>query len=328
METPLKENVIRLLARVLVVIVASTSSVFAQTYPDRPVRILVGNVPGGLMDAIARLIGPKLMEQLGQPVIIENRPGGGTSISIERVAASAPDGYTLLLMNAAGTTLPWLRKDLAYDLERNLAPISLIANGPYILIVSGASSIRSVRELISAARAKPGALSYGTSGAGTSPHLMGELFNMMGNVKIAAVPYKGGAQSAISVASNEIDMSYASAPVALPLMASNRVRGLAITTAKRVSFLPNLPTISESGVPGYDLSSWTGMLAPAGLPKNILARLNAELVKTVALPDVRDNLGKLGMDATSNTPEQYAAFLREDLRKNGKLIKFAGITAD
>src|SRR5690349_3710664 len=150
METHLKEIVMRLLGSILAGIVAVTSSgAFAQTYPARPIRIIVGNVPGGLMDAIARVIGPKLMEQLGQPAVIENRPGGGTSISIERVAASAPDGYTLLLMNAAGTTLPWLRKDLAYNLEQDLAPISLIANGPYILIVSGASSIHSVRELIS-----------------------------------------------------------------------------------------------------------------------------------------------------------------------------------
>jgi tripartite-type tricarboxylate transporter receptor subunit TctC len=300
----------------------------AQKYPDRPIRIIVGYVPGGGADVLARLVASKLSEQFGQPVIVENRPGGGTSIAIARVANASPDGYTLLIMNAAGTALPSLRHDLGYKLERDLAPISMMTTGPYLLVVNASSSFRNVGDVIAAARAKPGVLRYGTSGAGTSPHLMGELLSMMAKVKITHVPYKGGAQSAVAVASNEIDMSFPSIPVALPLMASNRVRPIGITTAKRASFLPNVPTISESGLTGYDLSVWYGMLTPAGLPKSIVARLNSEMVKTMNLPDIKETLAKLGMDATSSTPEQFAAFLREDLEKNAKLIKFAGIKAD
>jgi tripartite-type tricarboxylate transporter receptor subunit TctC len=298
---------------------------WGQSYPTRPVRIIVGFVAGGGADLLGRIIAPRLSEQFGQPVIIENRPGGGTSISIERVAASSPDGHTLVMMTAAGAALPSLRKQLPYNLEADFAPVTLIASAPYLLVVHPSLPARSIEDLIKLARAKPGALSYGTSGAGTTPHMMGELFNVLAKVRISHVPYKGGAQSAVAVAANEIDMSYPSIPVALPLLEAGRVRPIAVTSARRTALLPAIPTISEAGVRGYDLTAWYGILAPAGTPAGVVNLLNTQITRTLNLPEVREAFRKLGNDVVFNTPAQFKSFLREEVVKHAQLIKAAGI---
>lgn len=307
---------------------AATSS--GPGYPAKPVRIVVGFSPGGIADVTVRLLAPRLSESLGQQIIVENRPGASGAIATERVATSPADGYTLLAPTAADAVIPVLRARLPYQLERDLAPVSLLAVAPFVLVVHPSVPARNVKELIALARAQPGRLSYGSVGIGTTPHLSAEALKMMANVDIVHVPYKGGLDNVIANVSGLVDMVFASMPSLMPVIGGGgagnpRLRALAVTSARRASFKPELPTLDESGVRGYDRSSWVGMLAPANVPKEIVARVNAALVKVVNTNDIKAAFAKQGLEAQTTSAEQFAAFISAQLEQNRKLIHAIGL---
>ncbi len=293
----------------------------------KPVRIVVGFSPGGIADVTVRLFAPKLSEAFNQQIVVENRPGASGAIATERVATSPADGYTLLAPTAADAVIPVLRARLPYNLERDLAPVSLVAVAPFLLVVHPSVPAHNVKGLIALARAQPGKLNYGSVGVGTTPHLSAEALKMMAKVHILHVPYKGGLDNVIAAASGGVDMVFASMPSLMPLIGSGtpRLRALAVTSAKRASFMPALPTLNESGVPGYDRSSWVGMLAPAGVPKDIIARINAALVKVVNAAEMKEAFSKHGLEAQTHAPEQYAAFIAGQLEQNTRLIRAIGL---
>ncbi len=301
------------------------SSATAQTYPSKPIRLFVGFSPGAAPDVLARSIAPSLNELLGQPVIVENRGGAGGSIATAAVAKSPPDGYSLLMMAAADTLQPALRTNLTYDIERDLTPVAMIVTGMAVLCVHPSLPVSNVKDLIALARTNPGKLNYGSSGIGGSSHLMGELFNQLAQVKIAHVPYKGSADSAIATASGQIEISFPSVVAAGPFIDAKKLKALAVTGARRASRLPNLPTIAQAGLPGYERSTWFGVVAPGGVSKDIIARLHTAIGSAVATPEVRALLVKQGLDPLSMTPEQFGAFIHEQLAVNGKIVKLAGL---
>lgn len=321
-------NIFRLVVGIVACTNGFVSDSLAQSYPVRPIRMLVGFTVGGVGDIAARLVAQKLSEPLGQSVVVENRGGASGAIATEKVATSTADGYTLLLMTAAETVIPALRTNLPYKLERDLAPVSLVAIGPFVLVVPQSVPARTVKDLIALARSKPGKLSYGSVGAGSTPHLAGELLKSMAGVQITHVPYKGGGESVIATASGQVDIGFHSATAALPLLESGKLRALGVTSAKRASFLPLIPTIAEAGLPGFDRSSWNGVLAPAGVPKNIIARLNAAIGKVVNTVEMKEAFKREGLEPQTSTPEQFAAFIQDELEKNARLIKLIGVKSE
>ena len=317
---------IRDCAIVLVIVFGACCApvIAASAYPTKPIRLVIGYTPGGPTDVTGRIVAQKLSEHLDQPVIIENRAGASGTIATEKVATSPADGYTLLIMTGADTIQPALRANLPYDLERNLAPVSMLATGPLLLVVHPSVPAREVKELLGLARSQPGKLSYGSAGVGTTSHLAGELLKLITKMNIVHVPYKSSADSALATASGQIDMGFPGLPGALPLLNVKKLRALAVTTAKRASLLPSIPTLDESVAPGYDRSGWYGVLAPAGVPKDVIARLNAAIVKVVNAPEMKESLNKQGLDPLTNTPEQFAAFIKNEIAQNAKLIKLSG----
>jgi len=300
----------------------------AQAYPNKPLRIITGFVPGGSSDVIARLVAQKLTETLGQSVVVENRPGASTAIAAERVAASPPDGYTLLLVAASTTIQSALRKNLPYDLERGFAHVSLVAIGPFVLVVHPSLPARSVNELIALARSQPGKLNYGSPGVGSVNHLTGELFRLGAKVDIVHVPYKGSAESSVANAAGEIALSFPSIPAALPLLEARRLRALAVTSINRVPVLPAVPTLDEAALPGFNYAGALGLSVPAAVPREIVTQLNAAIVKVVNTAEMREAIGKQGFEAQASTPEQFAALIQNDLVKLSKLIEITGMKAD
>lgn len=298
----------------------------AQGYPVKPVRLLVGFAPGGSTDIVARMLAQRVGELLGQTMIIENRPGAGGSLATERVAGAAADGYTISMISISETVLPALRK-MPYDLQRDLAPVSLVTILPLVLVVHPSVPARDLRALIALAHLRPGVLNYGSSGVGSAAHLPGELFNALAGVKIVHVPFKGGGESVIGAASGQVDMAYASIPAIRPLIDAGRLRALAVTSAKRARALPSVPSFAEAGVVGYESSGWNGVVAPAALPKEILARLNNVIVKVLGAGELRELLSGQGLEPQPGTPEQFAEFPRAELAKNTKLIKATGASA-
>jgi tripartite-type tricarboxylate transporter receptor subunit TctC len=312
----------------LAVCVALSCTVSAQNFPAKPVRILVGFSAGGGTDVTARMLAQKLSEYLGGSVIVENRPGSGGMIATEAVAKSPADGYTLLMVAAADVVQPALRAKLSYDLERDFAPISNVVVVPFALVSHPSVPAKNVKELIALARSKPGRLNYASSGIGSSAHLSNELFNSMAKVNITHVPYKGVAEGVTALASGQIEMIFGSFPATLPLYEAGTIRMLAVSTLKRTSVMPSLPTVDESGVPGYERYGWYGVIAPAGVNKDVIGRLNAGIVKVVGMPDMRDLFVRQGLDPQTNTPEQFAAFIHTELVQTAKLIKASGAQAN
>jgi len=301
------------------------SEALAQSYPNKPVRLLVGFAPGGGTDVTSRLVAQKLTQHLGQPVVVENRAGAAGAIAAEYVAKSPADGYTLLMV-ASGTFInSVLRVHLSYDMEPNLVPVSLVTTAPLVLLVHPSVPARGVKELIALARSRPGKLNYGSDGVGGTTHLAGELFNVMAKVKLVHVPYKGAADSVIATASGQIDMNFPSVTAAMPLLGTGKLRALAVTSARRSSLLPSIPTLDESGLPGYDLSAWYGVLAPAAVPKDIIAQLNAAIIKVVNTPEMKEAINKQGIEPQTNSPEQFTAFMRSLSAQIDKLVKLAGL---
>ena len=300
----------------------------AQAWPAKPVRIMVGFAPGGAADVTARMIAPKLGESLGQPVVIENRGGSGGLLATDAVAKSAPDGYTLLLMPAADTIQPAVRRKLPYDLERDFAPVARMVFGPWFLVVHSSVPARNVKELIALAKASPGKLNYATSGTGSSAHLAAEVLSSIMRISMVHIPYKGTSDGVVAVATGQADMIFASIPAATPLMSAGRVRALAVTTGKRTALAPDMPTLIESGVPGYDRSGWYGMLAPATVPREIVARLSSAIVKIMNTAEIQDAFRRQGLDPAPTTPEEFGTFIRSEIAQNIKVVKEARIKVE
>ena len=297
----------------------------AQTYPNRPIRLVVPSSPGGGTDITGRIVANKLSEQLGQQVVVDNRAGAGTIIGIEIAAKAPPDGYTLLMGLSTLAINPSMYAKLPYDALRDLAPISLAVLSPNILTVHPSVPAKTVKEFIALAKAKPGTITFGSAGQATSPHLSGELLKVLAKIDIVHVPFKGSGQSVISSISGEIAANFPSVPTAIPYIKAGKLRGLGVTRAKRTAALPDVPSIAEAGVPGYEATQWFGMLAPAGTPRPIIDRLNHEMVKLLKSPEVRDRLIADGTDPAPTTPEEFGAYIKSETEKWTKVIKAAGI---
>ena len=309
-------------------LLATAIPAWAQQYPVRPVRLIVPFPPGGGTDTMARVIGPKLGEALGQQVVPENRGGAGATIGAEIAAKSPPDGYTLMLATITNAIGASLYSKLNYDLVRDFAPITRLATTPHILVVHPSVPVKSVKEFLALAKAKPGELAYSSSGSGSAAHLAGELFNSLTGVKTTHVPYKGGGPSMIALVGGDVSLAFATMPSAIGYVRSGRLRGIAVTTERRSPSTPELPTIAETGVAGYEAGSWYGLSAPAGTSKEIIARLHAETIKVLGLPDVKERLFNAGFEIVTSTPEQFAAFTRNEIQKWGKIVKAAGLKVD
>ena len=298
----------------------------AQGYPSKPIRLIAPYPPGGGIDASARIIGQALTEQLGQQVIIENRPGATGRIGTEIAAKSPADGYTLLLGSGApNAVIPSVTPNLPYDALKDFAPISLVGTTDYTLVVHPSLPVRSVKELIALAKANPEKLTYGSSGILSNTHLGGELLKQLAKVNIIHVAYKGTGPALVSVLTGEMVMSFVGGPAAAPHVKANRLRALATTGSRRRT--PDLPTINET-LPGYDVNQWYGVLAPAATPRDILERLHKEIVRAIANPKVAQQFTNLDTDAVTNTPEEFAALIRSDMEKWAKVIKAAKIRVD
>jgi tripartite-type tricarboxylate transporter receptor subunit TctC len=314
--------------------VCAATFAFAQTrvaapYPVRPVRIVVGFAPGGGADIAGRIVAQKLTEALGRSFVVENRPGASATIATEYVARSAPDGYTLLIaIPAAHSVLPVLSTRLNYDVLRDFAPVVMIATSPLLLAVHPSLPVRSVGDLIKLAKAEPGQLSFGAGGIGTPPHMAGELFKQMAGVDMLFVPYQGEAPAIADLIGGQISLIFSTMSVVLPQVRAGKLRGIAVTSEQRVAAASEFPTIAESGVAGFAVDSWYGLLAPAGTPGDIVTKLNNETVRTLDQQDVRDRLATQGLFVRTSTPEQLAAYMKAEIAKWAKVVKESGLKID
>ncbi len=297
----------------------------AQLYPSRPVRVIVTFPPGAGTDIATRLVAAKLSDQLGRQFVVDNRAGAAGNIGVELAARAAPDGYTLLAVTAAAAISQSAYSKVPYDLVKDFAPVALIASAPFVLATHPSIPVRSLRELITMAKAKPGQLSYATPGTGSSPHLAGELLKMEAGIDILHVPYKGTVPATADVIAGNVSMALANTLVALPHVKGGRLRGIAITSAKRSAVAPEMPTFAESGLPGFEAGTWYGLLAPAGTPRDIVTRLNTAVVRIVQLPDIREKLAAQGAEPLTGTPEQAGQFVRNEVVRWAKVVKAAGI---
>ncbi len=314
---------------VLAALMIAPATPFAQeAYPSKPVHLLVPFPPGGAVDIVARTLSDELSRQWRQPIVVENRPGAGGTIA-EAVAAKAkPDGYTLILVASGHATAPYLYPDLPYDPLRDFTPLSLVGSSPNMLLVRADSPYRSIADVLAAARDKPGQLSYGYAGNGTSPHLAGELLKYMTKVEITPVPYKGGAPVLNDLLGGHIPLSFNNIPESIGFVQAGKLRPLGVTTAKRSAVLPDVPTIAEAGLPGYDTGVWWGFLAPAGLPAAIKAKLAKDCAEAVQVAAVRDRLVKIGAEPIGSSADEFDALIRADHAKWGPVIKAAGIKGE
>ncbi|MFA5915400.1 MAG: tripartite tricarboxylate transporter substrate binding protein, partial [Burkholderiales bacterium] len=299
-------------------------------YPAKPIHLVVPYPAGGPLDIMARAIGQKLTEAWKQPVIVDNRAGAGGNIGADAVAKAAPDGYTLLMGAVATHAInPVLYSKIPYDPIKDFAPVALVAQVPNILVVNPSVPAKSVRELIELARAKPGSLNFASGSTGSTGHLAGELFNTMAGVKMVHIPYKGAAPATTDLLSGQVQLMFDNLASALPNVKAGKLRALAVTTLKRSPAVPDLPTIAESGLPGFDLTTWFGLFVPAGTPPEIVAKLNAEVVRALNAKDMRERLEKMGTEPPAdNTPEHFAAFVRSEAAKYAKVVKASGARVD
>jgi tripartite-type tricarboxylate transporter receptor subunit TctC len=304
------------------------SEVAAQAYPARPIRLVVAQSSGGNADFVARAYGQRLGERLGQQIVIDNRPGGAGIIGTEIVARAVPDGYTLLIAPTGFSINPGLYAKLPFDPQRDFAAVSLLGISYAVVVVNPQSSIRTIQDLLSAARAKPGELHFGSSGVAAAAHLAGELFNAMAGVKIVHVPYKGAPPALADLTGGRIDVMFASPPSALPLVRGGRLRAIATTGGKRAAYMPELPTVSESGVPGYENTIWQALLAPAATPQPIVTRLYRELAAIAKQPDLRERMAADGTEAVGSTPEEAARHVHGETARYTKLVKTIGLKAE
>ena len=308
---------------------AAASTAFAQGYPAKPIRIIVPFAPGGATDILARAIGQKMTEGLGQPVIVDNRPGAGGNIGSDVVAKAQPDGYTLLMggvgPNAINATL---YPKLPYDAANDFAAVAHVANVTNLLVVHPSVPAKSVKELIAIAKARPGKLTHASSSPGSAGHLAGEMMKIMAGIDMVTVNYKGSAPALVDLISGQVDLMFDNMPPSLPHIKSGKLKALAVSGGERTSVFPDLPTIAESGLPGFDAGSWFGILAPAGTPPAIVNRLNAVIVKSLTSPELRERLSSQGAAPVGGTPEQFGRHIRAEIAKWAKVIKAANVKLD
>ena len=316
-------------ADILVVVLCTTAAAAsAQTYPSKPVRMVVPFPAGGGIDTVARILAPKLSEGLGQPVVIDNRVGASGTVGTELVAKSPADGHTLLATFASHAQNASLYPKLGYDTVKDFAPITLIATVPNILVVNPALPVKTVKDLIALAKKRPGEILYASIGNGTPAHLSAELFNNMAGIKMTHVAYKGAAPSIVALISGETQLTFTTVLVAMPHVKSGRLRALGVCSLKRSPVLPDLPTIDEAGVKGYESNAWYGLLGPAKTPPAIVEQLNRETLKVLQMPDVRDNLKNQGAEPVGDSPREFAAVIVQEIDKWRKVVEAAGIKAD
>jgi tripartite-type tricarboxylate transporter receptor subunit TctC len=306
---------------------AVAAPVISQQYPTRAVRVIVASSPGSGVDIVSRIVAQKLAAGLGQQVIVDNRAGAGANLGAEIAAKAPPDGYTLFMGTPAHAINVSMYSGLNYDLVRDFAPVSLVSTGQYVVIVHPSVPARTVKALIALARSKPGELAYGSAGPGNSTHLAGELFNSMAGTRMLHVPYKGSGPGLIDLISGQLQLMFANLTAGLPHMRSKRVLALAVTGPRRTPLMPDLPTVAESGLPGYAVTSYFGILVPTGTPATIIAKLNAEIIKAVRAADVQATLATEGAEAAGGTPEEFAAFIRSEITRWTAVVKTAGLYA-
>ncbi|MDB5809216.1 MAG: hypothetical protein JWN94_1338 [Betaproteobacteria bacterium] len=321
------KNVLRAALGCFVLAFGSVAS--AQTYPSKPVRMVVPFPAGGPTDIVGRTIAQKLTETLAQPVVVDNRAGAGGVIGTEQVAKSPPDGYTILLGSISGLAVAMsLYPNRGYDSLKDFTPVTQAVTVTNILVVHPSLPAKNVRELLAIARARPGSLNYASSGSGTVTHLAGELFKTLGKVNIVHVPFKGGAPALTALMSGEVQMSYENSLIVVPHIKAGNLRALAVTGTQRSRLMPELPTIAEGGLPGYAASGWYGYVVPAAVPKEIVARLNADMNQVLRMPDVVERLSSQGAEPVGGTGEQFGAFIRSEIEKWTRLVKTANMKAD
>ena len=300
----------------------------AQQYPNRSIRLVLPFPPGGGTDTMARAMSNRLGEALGQQIVVDNRGGGGANIGAEIAAKSPPDGYTLFMVTVTHTINATLYRKLGYTLVKDFVPVSHLGSTAYVVVVHPSLPVKSVKELIAFAKARPNEIPHSSSGTGSGPHLAGELFKSMAGVKMLHVPFRGGGPSVIGLVSGEAAVGFTTTPSSIGQIKAGRLRALAVSTAQRSPFLPDLPTVAEAGVPGYDTSAWYGLLAPTGTPKEAIERLNTETAKVLTLPDVKSRLDATGMVVSHSGPEQLGQKIDVEIAKWAKVVKALGLTVN
>lgn len=304
---------------------ASLSAGWAQTYPTKPVKLIVPFAPGGFTDVVARILGLRLSTAMGQQFVIENKAGAGSIIGTDFVAKAAPDGYTLVMVSTTHVISPWIYKNMPYDPIKSFTVVSKLVDSPYVLLVNPKVPARNVQEFIALAKAAPDTIHYASSGNGSSQHLMGGLFVSMTGAKLKHVPYKGSGGAATDLVAGVVESSFAGVPNALAQVPQGRLKALAVTTAKRIPQLPDVPTLQEAGVPGYEASVWLALLAPAGTPRDIVTRLNTEIGKLMSSPETRKALYDAGVEVAHSTPEAMSDYMVQEMDRWGKVVKETGI---
>ncbi|HUQ25701.1 MAG TPA: tripartite tricarboxylate transporter substrate binding protein [Burkholderiales bacterium] len=321
----------RLVASIAVAVLATlgAAGAQAQAYPNKPIRIIIAQAPGSATDVISRVVGNRLQEALGQPIVVEARPGAGGAVGTEAAARATPDGYTLFMANnSTHGSNPALYPKLPYDAVNDFAPITLVAAVPYVLVVDPSLPVSSVDQLIALAKSKPGKMNYASAGNGSTHHFCGELLKSMAGIDVQHVPYKGSPPAIAGLLGGEVSLMFANLTDIGGQLKSGKVKALAVTVAKRASLIPEVPTLSEAGLPGFDIGSWFGLLAPAGTPAPIVSRLNAETVKVLGRSDVQATLGAQGLELAPGSPEQFAAHIKSEIAKFSRIAKAANIKAE
>lgn len=301
----------------------------AQTYPERPIRIIVSYPAGGTNDFVARSVGEKLSELLGQQVIVDNRSGAGGNIGADTAAKAAPDGYTLFMAAGAHALAPSLYKKLSYDLIKDFVPISQASQAAFVLVTHPSLPVKNARELIQYAKSQPSGINYAVTGIGVPTHLAGEMFKTMAGIEMTPIAYKGDAPAIVDLLGGQVKVAFASIAPALPHVKSDKLRPLAVSTAKRSAILPEIPTVTEAtGLQDFDVSTWFGLLAPAGTPPAVVHKLETAMARIIAMPDIKEKFAAQGMDAVSSSSQQYAAFIRSEIEKYGKMVRAAKVPTE
>lgn len=316
-------------ALIIVAFVSVVTSLYAQTYPNKPIRFVVPYSAGGTSDIIARIIGQRLSERVGQQVVIDNRPGAGGNLGSDLVAKAMPEGYTILMGNVATHAInPSLYAKMPYDAVRDFSPVTLVADVPTVLVVPLSVPAKSVQQLITLAKKTPGALNFASAGTGTTQHLAGELFKTMAGINIVHIPYKGGGPALTDLIGGQVSLMFPNIPLVLPYIKSGRLRALAVASSKRSSILPDVPTVSESGLSGLEVATWFGVLGPAGILKEVVMRLHDEIVGIVGSSETKERLTGIGADIVTSSPDEFSAYIKAEIAKWAKVIKASGARAD
>ena len=316
---------LRIMAGAVLALAAGVCMAQASAYPSRPVKLIVPFAPGGFTDVVARILGQRLSASMGQQFVIENKAGAGSTIGTEFVAKSAPDGYTLVMVSTTHVISPWIYKNMPYDPLKGFVAVSKLVDSPYVLLINPKLPARNVQEFIALAKAAPDTIRYASSGNGSAQHLMGGLFASMTGTRLQHVPYRGSAGAATDLIAGVVESSFAGVPNALAQVPQGRLRALAVTTAKRIPQLPDVPTLQEAGVPGYEASVWLALLAPAGTPRDVVMKLNTEIARLMATAETRKAMFDAGVEVSLSTPEGLADYMAQEIERWGKVVKDAGI---